>query len=463
MAPTVTLIPGRKKNQFNAVLEGYRFCKDGKKNGNTYFRCTAYPTGCRARITINENNELVSPTPVHNHETQVAETHVHVVKQDLKRKAATSDLPTKYLVAEAAGRLDEETRQKLNCDLNAMYKMARSSRAAANTHPANPTSLENLSLPAPYTTSSSGEPMLLWDSGWSEELRRSFLFGTPHNTSVLLEAEHFVIDGTFKTAPQLMTQMLSVHGLLPSSWHMPLAFGLLPGKTQVLYTNLLEELDSFGPYDPQSILCDYELGLHNAILSVWPSSTIRGCQFHFKQAMWRALQRTDLVPEYSVLTSPIRKFFKILGAFPFLPIDDIDRAWRFVKPLIPSDMEPFVEYYERTWIGSSSRQPLFEHSKWNHHEDILLNLPRSSNLVEGWHHGFHTMMGCSHPTIWKFLDVLKKEQNLTDVKVAQHLSRQQPPKRAKKWTDYDERLRRIISDYDSYDLLDFLKAVGNAI
>ena len=73
------------------------------------------------------------------------------------------------------------------------------------------------------------------------------------------------------------------------------------------------------------------------------------------------------------------------------------------------------------------------------------------------------MMGCSHPTIWKFLDVLKKEQNLTDVKVAQHLSRQQPPKRAKKWTDYDDRLRRIVTDYDSYDLLDFLKAVGNAI
>ena len=30
-------------------------------------------------------------------------------------------------------------------------------------------------------------------------------------------------------------------------------------------------------------------------------------------------------------------------------------------------------------------------------------------------------------------------------------------------TDYDDRLRRIVTDYDSYDLLDFLKAVGNAI
>ena len=125
-------------------------------------------------------------------------THVHVVKQDLKRKAATSDLPTKYLVAEATGRLNEETRQKLNCDLNALYKMTRSSRAAANTHPSNPTSLENLSIPGSYLTTTSGDSLLLWDSGWSEELRRSFLFGTPHNTSVLMEADHFV-SGVLRT------------------------------------------------------------------------------------------------------------------------------------------------------------------------------------------------------------------------------------------------------------------------
>ena len=96
MAPTVTLVPGRKKNQFNAILDGFRFCKDKTKNGNTYYRCSFFSTGCKARITLNENNDLVSPTPDHNHESQVAGTHVHVVKRDLRRKAATSDLLTQY-------------------------------------------------------------------------------------------------------------------------------------------------------------------------------------------------------------------------------------------------------------------------------------------------------------------------------------------------------------------------------
>jgi hypothetical protein len=157
-----------------------------------------------------------------------------------------------------------ETRAKLSCQLKSLGKMVRLSRNAAHNHPSNPRTLEQLILPPDYIRSSSGEPLLLWDSGYTLECRRSFLFGTPQNTSTLLDADHLIVDGTFKSSPQLMTQMVGIHGLFESGWHMPLAYGLLPGKTQTLYTSLFEELDSFGrPYDPQSILCDYEQALHN--------------------------------------------------------------------------------------------------------------------------------------------------------------------------------------------------------
>ena len=73
-------------------------------------------------------------------------------------------------------------------------------------------------------------------------------------------------------------------------------------------------LDSFGPYDPQSVLCDYEQALHNAIVATWPGVTPRGCHFHYTQALWRNLQRTDLVPEYQVEGSEVRKSFKMMAA-----------------------------------------------------------------------------------------------------------------------------------------------------
>ena len=119
---------------------------------------------------------------------------------------------------------------------------------------------------------------------------------------------------------------MCIHGLFDNGWHMPLAYGLLPGKTQTLYSSLFEELDSFGPYDSQSVLSDYEQSLHNAIVATWPGVTPRGCHFHYTQALWRNLQRTDLVPEYQVEGSEVRKSFKMMAALPFVPEDVLPTA-----------------------------------------------------------------------------------------------------------------------------------------
>ncbi len=69
--------------------------------------------------------------------------------------------------------------------------------------------------------------------------------------------------------------------------------------------DFLEHLDSLAEADTQSILCDFEKGLHNALHSIFPSTTVRGCYFHFKQALLRKMQAFDLVPEYKVLSSPV--------------------------------------------------------------------------------------------------------------------------------------------------------------
>ena len=49
--------------------------------------------------------------------------------------------------------------------------------------------------------------------------------GTVENMDRLAEAFHLVIDGTFSTSPNLFTQLVTVHGLYPDGWRIPLAFG----------------------------------------------------------------------------------------------------------------------------------------------------------------------------------------------------------------------------------------------
>ena len=154
----------------------------------------------------------------------------------------------------------------------------------------------------------------------------------------------------------------------------------------------------------------------------------------------------------------------MIGDIAFVPEHDVPMVWRLLKPLIPADMLAFINYYESTWIGTSSRNPLFSHDIWNFHDSTLMLLPRSTNIAEGWHHGFNSMLSCHNPTVWKFLDCLKAEQDLTDLKMTRRLMQENPEPRAPKWVRYEAQLQRILEKYDSYaNPMDFLKAVGNML
>ena len=50
--------------------------------------------------------------------------------------------------------------------------------------------------------------------------------------------------------------------------------------------------------------------------------------------------------------------------------------------------------------------------------NVFASVPRSSYLAERWDNGFQCLVGSSNPTIWRFIDVLKKEQDLTDWKIS---------------------------------------------
>ena len=114
-------------------------------------------------------------------------------------------------------------------------------------------------------------------------------------------------------------------------------------------------------------------------------------------------------------------------------------------------------------IGSSTTPPLYDHDSWNHHKASQTLLPRSSNIAEGWFNGFASLVNCHKPSIWSFLDCVKKEleQAITDMKIANILTRR-PFKRAAKWEKFDADIQRIVDDYDNYgDDLEFLRAIGS--
>ena len=123
--------------------------------------------------------------------------------------------------------------------------------------------------------------------------------------------------------------MVGIHGVFNERWHLPLSFGLLPGTSQVLYTDLF---DTLAHLDRQSILLDYEIGMRNACSEIWPKAFLhpRKCYFHFMKALFKHLVDLGLRTEYDVEGSELRRYYKLITA---------------------------LTYVEYTWVGTWTSSP----------------------------------------------------------------------------------------------------------
>ena len=70
--------------------------------------------------------------------------------------------------------------------------------------------------------------------------------------------------------------------------------------------------------------------------------------------------------------------------------------------------------------------------------------------------GFKSLVQCTNPILWSFLDALKLEQGLTDQKVADRLMLRAPELRAKKSIEVGQKLeeKMVAYDNDRYGILE---------
>jgi len=115
-------------------------------------------------------------------------------------------------------------------------------------------------------------------------------------------------------------------------------------------------------------------------------------------------------------------------------------------------LQPIIDYFEETWIGRTVRRrrknPMFPLEMWNCYNDVVMDFPRTTNAVEGWHHAFNTSLGSHHTTIWKFINFLKKEQGLQEAKIEKINLGEINPTKKRKYKDLDKRLKNVVQNYD---------------
>ena len=158
----------------------------------------------------------------------------------------------------------------------------------------------------------------------------------------------------------------------------------------------------------------------------------------------------------------------MIPALAFLPEDEVIDGFNTLQDYLPDNARPILQYFENNYIGderdngNGRRNPLFPIPVWNMHQRTLDNLPRTNNHVEGWHRRFQSDVGAYHPNIWKFLEVLKREEALTHVQIVQNQAGHNPPVQRAVYRNVQQRLHNLVQQYHpNRDTIGFLRSIAH--
>jgi hypothetical protein len=97
------------------------------------------------------------------------------------------------------------------------------------------------------------------------------------------------------------------------------------------------------------------------------------------------------------------------------------------------------------------------------HDRVSANLLRTNDSIEGWHNAFAKRVSIAHPTISKLSDRIRREQSKFEIDIVQIRQGHEPKPKKQKYRLLDERIQRLVDDYRSADMVQFLKNLAATV
>ncbi|XP_070561995.1 uncharacterized protein [Ptychodera flava] len=171
--------------------------------------------------------------------------------------------------------------------------------------------------------------------------KKHFIFATSEQLQYLAKGKRWYIDGTFKLVRAPFTQLLSIHCFLKKDGvtkQVPLCFAIMSGKSKADYRAVFRAVLSLLPPNIEMVesLVDFEAAIWIALKEVFPRVIVKGCAFHWKQAVWRHIQHAGLQRSY-MEKDEVFKLLRRLMALPCLPKECIAETFMKLKQKADTD------------------------------------------------------------------------------------------------------------------------------
>lgn len=399
---------------------GYSYTFKRKTRVGVHWRCAVRNKTVNCGVTIKEvDNMFIRGPNEHSHPPEACPVTTSKVSKLIKEKAMEDVFrPALEIVEEVM--LENIDPTMPTASLPAPVNLARqANRKRRANRPAEPVDLT-------FEINEEHIPpnFLQYDINVGD--RRHLVFATQEQLQVLAKAKTWYVDGTFKVVRRPFTQLFSIHAFMQCDVNvkqMPILFVLMSGKRRRDYKKVFSRTKEIldGQLKLKEVVLDFEASVWRAIPDVFPDVVMRGCAFHWGQAVWRKVQELGLQCAYTN-DNETYKFIRQLLSLPYVPDEHVEGLFlRFYRKAVGSQpLLNLLEYINTTWIRSEIWPP----KAWC----VFARSVRTNNDVEGWHYRLNLKARKGHINLYSLITLLHKEarlvtlhiQLLNDGKVLRH-------------------------------------------
>ncbi|XP_052245107.1 uncharacterized protein LOC127854145 [Dreissena polymorpha] len=169
----------------------------------------------------------------------------------------------------------------------------------------------------------------------------------------------------------------------------------------------------------------------------------------------------------------------MLDGLAFLPTQLVNEGMAHLRTLAPEALMSVVDYFDATYVTGTYRTvmsegkmrfravpPRFPPSVWNVSTATINGDARTNNVCESMNCGFRQLVGHSHPSMWKVLECVQKDNAMVKADAHMHRSGQSVTRKRKKATIAHQcRLKRLCEKLENKQLRlpKFLASIGNCM
>ena len=403
------------------------------KNGDKIFRCKYYRDKnlkCKAFLKISSKGEFVSNEETHScvvDEKKVQNIKImNEIKDNISKDEIIYNVKPRELFESSIRKAikrkndedpdeneikEEENHISIKNSPQPYFGNIKSSlyRLINKNIPKDIENLNELPADSEYYKTLKGEIFLFYKTD------HLLIFMSPNQANLLYEYnQHVFIDGTFYAAPKCSYQIvtLRIHNIKEDLFH-TIAYGILIDKSLNSYIEFLDNIKTYSfnnrenkrdmnQREPLNIHCDFEQAIIGAIRQVYPNSEIKLCLWHLFRNL--EINRKKIYGSKENQSIESLNIFKRIQTLCYIDPNYVKDCFAFISEDAEEDNkdDKFVnEYFKKTYLEK------YNIKDWNY---FKIFDHRTNNACESYHHILNSKFN-SKPSIWKFINVIRNEEN----------------------------------------------------